>query len=662
MVIVKRIKFLSAILVCIGLASAVYAESGFLPGGTAVSIQIDAPIDGSEYSAPAARAGIPLNGVASIGNGSPDPDTSLIFLLDISGSAEDLAGSSLFCPDQNPIDNDPGDPVPDENEIIDCEIGAAVALNAQAARLGTVDEVAAIVFAGDAVAADATPDLIFAPFTHPNADADSSGKQDIVEVLQSIEVAFLFGQDSGFNSFHKRDTPDIVKTDYADALSRAQEIASMASNKNVIIVMVSDGINNAGNAIDSVLPIAIPGKNIVIHTFAIPDAYGFGGNCTADWDGRGSLQDIADLQNAATFTRDSKCHNVSDPGVLPTLLPEIILPTMTQLSYKINGGPELVFSPADLTLSLPQDGPVDVAFSTHLTDLPLGTNELCVYMSGIDAGGSGRVSDCVTINIVMPFEIPDQLGRRCDERHYPLVKIAGQGLRDVTLPFSHPTYDPSVKGIFSQATMKAEVRIPRPDSVTLSSSTERFDFTSPIHENGGYVYEAWFDPVPDITVDATGADFEALSLVNYLLFEDDSAVAQSTSLINQFVNRGTHEESISIETYDTPRDLHISMVLSDIDADDREVELRVTAGDVVQTAVLTTPNAGNGLAIYQTTLFDVPGDIERVELRLSSFRPNGDSVFWNSTIVTYPCPVADLGDATLPAHHQIFLPVAFAQK
>lgn len=379
-------------------SSQALAVEANLPGGTAVSLTIDTPIQQVEFNEEG-EAQLHVTGSASIGIGQTKADTTLILVLDASGSTEQSSGLTLTCPDQNPIDVDPGDPVPDENEIIDCEIGAAIALNQEALTLGTIDEVAMVMFAGDAVAADTTPDSQFDPLTAPNADQNNDGQLDVVQILQSIQVAYLFGDASGFAEFNEMPTPDIVKTDYADALQTASEVAALASNENVIIVMVSDGVNNAGLHVDTAVPITHPEKHVAIHTFAIPDAGGFGGTCDSDNDSRGSLQDIVDIQNAANGDQNGGCYLVSDPSDLPALLPGIIAPTLNQLAIQVNGGPERPLSAAELSTPLPVQGPVDIQFDTAVSNLPAGSHEICIRLYAADAGGQGDVIECTTVTI-----------------------------------------------------------------------------------------------------------------------------------------------------------------------------------------------------------------------------------------------------------------------
>lgn len=389
--------------------STAQASENNLPGGTAISLILNQPDHGLYQTANESNEplSIPVSGTAAIGSGATNADTTLIYVLDASGSTEESSGLSLNCPDMNPGDADPGDPVPDENEIIDCEIAAAIALNEQAAGLGTIDEVAVIIFAGDAVTADATAEAVDTPLIHPAADNNGNDIADVDELLHAIEVAFLFGQNSGFSQFNPKPTPDIIKTDYADALREAGNVAAQSSNENIIIMFVSDGVNNAGSHVNQVLPLNIPDKSVTIHTFAIPDSVGFGGTCESDRDGLGSLQDIVTLQNSAVNNHESRCHAVADPSDLPDIVPGIIFPTLNDLMIQVDDQPAQSIDTTNLSHQLPQNGPVDVDFETAVSDLLPGEHDICVTAVGADAGGDGSITECITVTILSPAQMMD---------------------------------------------------------------------------------------------------------------------------------------------------------------------------------------------------------------------------------------------------------------
>lgn len=387
---------LGAILLLPFLINQARADGAQLPGGAAIEVNIENPAGDTAVSLTTADT-LTLSGSVTVGAANQEADTTLIYVLDASGSTEDSAGINLFCPDQNPADQDPGDPVPDENEVIDCEIAAAIALNEQAAALGTVDEVAAIMFAGAAVTADATPDAADQPLVTPGADANGNHVPDMHETLQSIQVAFFFGHASGFSQFQQKSTPDIIKTDYADALREVERVAAQSSNSHIVVVFVSDGVNNAGTHINQALPIMLPGKQVTFHTFAIPDAASYGGTCSSDRDKLGSLQEIVDLQNEANSSENGRCYNVSDPSDLPAILPQVMRPSLDTLQLQIDGSAATPFPHHDVSTALPQPGPTTVTFETAVADLSAGEHQLCVTATGSDPQGSSSASDCITV-------------------------------------------------------------------------------------------------------------------------------------------------------------------------------------------------------------------------------------------------------------------------
>jgi len=371
-----------------------FAANSSLPGGTSIVVTIDSPGDGTEIVLPPDQetVDVVVTGQASIGEGDASANTTLIYVLDASGSTEGTAGA--ICPDQNPIDADPFDPVPDENEIIDCEIGAAINLNDVAISLGTIDRVAMIIFAGDAVTADATPGVGDVALIAPSADANANAVNDVNEVLHSIMVAEYVGDAGRFNEFAIKPIPDLMMTDYADAIRKAGDVAQLAATSNVIVIFVSDGENRAGDHVSDVLPISLPGKNVVFHTFSIPSA-GSPADCSMDPRDRGSLQDIADLTGGT-------CTEVEDPSQLPDVLPKAIIPTLNTLEMAVDGGSATPIDNAEVDPDLPQDGPMTVTYHTTVSGLGFGEHEICVTAHGSDAGGSGDVTECVTVRVVSP--------------------------------------------------------------------------------------------------------------------------------------------------------------------------------------------------------------------------------------------------------------------
>ena len=105
--------------------SGVGAVSDTLPGGSAISVQLISPPNGVVVP----QGPVTVAGTASVGEGVPVADTVLVYVIDLSGSTQTTVPTTL-CGAQN-FDGGP-------NQIIDCEIAAAKALNNAAIAAGTV--------------------------------------------------------------------------------------------------------------------------------------------------------------------------------------------------------------------------------------------------------------------------------------------------------------------------------------------------------------------------------------------------------------------------------------------------------------------------------------------------------------------------------------------
>ena len=67
----------------------VWGTDGFLPGGTSISVDINAPTDGAVRVSPPGN--VLLQGTASVGEGVPVANTLLVYVLDVSFSTQGAA-------------------------------------------------------------------------------------------------------------------------------------------------------------------------------------------------------------------------------------------------------------------------------------------------------------------------------------------------------------------------------------------------------------------------------------------------------------------------------------------------------------------------------------------------------------------------------------------
>lgn len=318
-------------------APAAFAANGNLPGGTSISNSITAPANGASAKAPAS---FNVTGTASVGKAGAKADTTLIYLMDVSGSTEAPAGCG---------GNQNNDGI--NNTVMDCEIAAAKALNQKAIDTGTVDEVAVVDFSSGA---NVTQGL-----TSPSNPAVNSALGSLVPTNA---------------------------TNFEAAVRTACQVAAGSSNPNTTVVMLSDGFATTGDSALAEVP-CTGRPNTRFETFAI----GQDSDCTnVGLGNQGSLGQIA-AETGGT------CTKVSDVSMLPSIVPGVIESQLSKIELTVDGGAPVDVT--DVTPSLPQTGPASVNYARTVSGLGVGSHELCTTAYGSDAGGNGSVKDCVTVNV-----------------------------------------------------------------------------------------------------------------------------------------------------------------------------------------------------------------------------------------------------------------------
>lgn len=333
-----------------------------LPSGVAVSVEISSPEHGDVFPQ---DAPIPVDGFATIGKPSDLSDTTVVFLVDVSGSTDNPASCGG---DRN---NDG-----DFDTVLDCEIESLLAVTEAARALGTVNNIGVAVFGTSGAAADMQPgENDNDQLTAPDADLDSDSVFDVEQVLRSIQ----YGDIEAFTPRHVA-----LKTSYGAGLEAVIPTLEASDDPNKVLIMVSDGDNNSAPGLDAVLP-DLPAGTIV-HTFAI----GNWAKC-GDVDPLGNLNDISNATGG-------HCTEVPDIAELPSVLPEALMAELTGLVLRVDGDPVAI----DELGPLPLDGPAHVDYATTLWGLAPGEHELCATATGVDSFGSGEVSECVTIFVDAP--------------------------------------------------------------------------------------------------------------------------------------------------------------------------------------------------------------------------------------------------------------------
>lgn len=374
-------------------------ESGNLPGGTSISVGIDSPAAGALIASP--PGDVSLSGTASVGEGVPVANTTLVYVVDTSGSTiPPLSGPGCG-------GNQNGDG--SSNSVLDCEIAAARALNQQAIAAGTVGQVGAVFFNSNASIRDAGPTTPGTQgLTGPGTDANGNSLPDVEDTLRTAA--------GGGN------------TDFEAAVRTACALVQQSSNPNNIVVFLSDGFaTEGGNALDD-LPCSP--TQATFHTFAV----GSGSSCSNTGGGRGSLAQIATATGGT-------CTNVTDTATLPDVVPGIIDSQLTTLSLSVDGGAAVNIS-STASPSLPQNGPASVTYGTIVPGLAPGNHTLCVTATGSDGGGTGSVTDCHSIVVatisLSPEEATNELGTPGQTHSVTATVAAGAdgGVSGVDVSFS----------------------------------------------------------------------------------------------------------------------------------------------------------------------------------------------------------------------------------
>jgi hypothetical protein len=341
-----------------------------LLNGVDISVSIDEPLSSTEFLIPPPETSIEaeVNGSASIGEG--EPDTTLIYVFDVSGSTIRSSGGDCG----GDLNNDLID-----NTVLDCEVAAVLTINAAAISANAADEVGIAGYGGDGFTADMLPgggpdDPISAP------DADSN----VETVATSV---FAGGIDSvcGIGQFTTKTVG--CNTNFAAGLAAIQPILTASTNSTNIIFFLSDGISNTGTPADfDAALMDIVDSGAVIHSFAVGDM----STCTGG--SAGTLDEMASATGG-------ECHQVTVPSDLPDLLPEFVGSMLESLEIEVDGGGSTAIGNDEIDPDLPQEGPVSVDYSTTVSDLEPGNHVICVTATGSDVSGPVEATACETIHV-----------------------------------------------------------------------------------------------------------------------------------------------------------------------------------------------------------------------------------------------------------------------
>jgi trimeric autotransporter adhesin len=330
----------AAALVVAGEAAA-DVENGNLPGGTAISVGITSPADATVFQL---GDPVPINGTASVAKGVTVKDTTVIFVIDRSGSMGQSAG--VDC-----------DGVAGDDSRLQCVQAAVLAANTAAAAAGSAVDLVGIV------------------------EFDSSASQLYFGAPGAPVVSVVNGLTPGSS------------TCYSCGLVDATSMLNAAANTNPknLVVFLSDGQNNTGADLKTFVPAPPAPAGTLVKAIAM----GTGVSCASEdpVELRGTMNNVAALGTAG-----SSCVETTNFADVAGLIATAIGSTLTNVTLSVDGNP---VAPT-IGAALPQPGPASATFTYTALGLTAGSHTLTATAFGTDAVGSGNVSDTHTILVNAP--------------------------------------------------------------------------------------------------------------------------------------------------------------------------------------------------------------------------------------------------------------------
>lgn len=340
--------------------------STMLSNGATLDVQILHPIHDAEFKVPANQStiNVDVDGTASIGQG--EPDATIIYVIDRSGSTG--IGSGTGC-----------------SPILQCEKNFFNTLNAAAIADGSTDLAAVVSYESSA--------SIDLGLTDPTSPA---------------VTAAINGLSAGGN------------TNCADGLNQATTLASSGANTNgtTIVVFASDGLCNTGGSVSTAAN-ALGATGAIVHSVAI----GTGSDCTSDG-GEGTLNQIP--QNGGSCTEVVDPGNL--PSIIQNLIGSTLESLAIEVDG--GGFNTIPNAQISLPLPQPGAMSVTYGIVSPTTVGPLGPADhtISVQATGSDVlGDEQSVTDTHTIHLLQltasPATETNELG--VDNEHTVTAAIVG---------------------------------------------------------------------------------------------------------------------------------------------------------------------------------------------------------------------------------------------
>jgi len=409
----KRLFGLCVLVCALALVAGAGGTTTPLPGGTSLDVTITSPTNGAVLP----QAPFTMTGTAAVGTGAPVANTTLIYIVDVSGSTSDPTGVPGKCPRQNVYDLS-------ADTTLDCELLAVRDLNQAAIATGTVAQIGMIAFAGtstdtltplnitSAAALDLDPSATVTTLASPSANTFVPVNPSMTTVLTPpltnldwvVQSAYLAaggavpplvawpskGASDGFTLFGPHDVG--ANTNYTAALYALKSLLAHVTTPNTVVTFLSDGVPNQtiqGQQMSVVLN-TLPTSNFTIDTFAVGV-----GQCGTNPPANplfGSLEQIA-------VHYGKHCQVLTNASDAVDAVPDVVASKLSSITVSLDGG---TATPASPSAPLPVNGPTTVSWTKLVPALAPGPHHLCATATGSDGGGTGSTDDCVDVTVKAP--------------------------------------------------------------------------------------------------------------------------------------------------------------------------------------------------------------------------------------------------------------------
>lgn len=227
------------------------------------------------------------------------------------------------------------------------------------------------------------------------------------------------------------------------------------------------------------------------------------------------------------------------------------------------------------------------------------------------------------------------------------VDVVGKGLQGQGTTFELPIPDPStVIEIAVEAVCKSNC----PPSLTFSASQGATTVAAIVQQNGtagpfgaAKSYRAVFRGSTDTVKMVAPPTGDFYSLVTYVFRANDGSRQQATMgrFLDNFYYRYGQTFTFNLPPANAPRDVKVTIPVSEMADDNRIARFIATAGSVTDTVTINTYDTllGRSLTIVEIELENVPGNQSSLEVTLLSppLPEDGDS-FHAGIIVEAECP------------------------